>query len=58
MKMKAFTFSGFFMEMFVFIYLPVAITRLPNYHNRSTDFKFKITEIDAGIKNGRTKSKR
>ena len=57
MKVKRFTLTDFSMKTFTFSYLPLTVTRLPTYHNRSTCLKSKTTENIVRDKNARNNQK-
>ena len=48
MKVNHFDFTAFPMKMLTFSYLPVTITGLPTYYNRSTGLNSKITDVEPG----------
>ena len=50
MKVKPFILTNLTINRFTFRYLPLTITGLPTYHNRSTCLKSKTSEGKSGIK--------
>jgi hypothetical protein len=52
---EPFIFTVFSMKVFTFSYLPLTLTGLPTYHNRSTYVISKKGKVESGIKMKQTK---